>query len=55
MEKTVYVVQYLELGWDNVIGVFDADKVDISELRKMYSEDDDYVIDEHKVKIDLNG
>lgn len=37
MEKTVYVVQYLELGWDNVIGVFDANEVSIEELQEVYS------------------
>ena len=44
--KTVYVVQYLELGWDNVIGVFDADKVDLVDLDKIYPDEDKYIITE---------
>jgi len=52
MSKKVYVVTNGELGWDNVVGVFDADKITKEELSKHFNEKYDY-IKAHTVDKDL--
>lgn len=52
--KKVYVVVNLELGWDNVVGVFSWDKFTEEELSECFPSDDDYVIFEKVVDEDLS-
>jgi len=52
MNKTVYVVTGLELGWDCVVGVFED--VDTDELRKCFPEGQ-YAIHEQTIESNLTG
>ena len=52
MNKTVYVVTGLELGWDCVCGVFKD--VNLDELQKCFPEGQ-YVIHEQTVEFNLNA
>lgn len=38
MTKKVYVVTDAELGWDCLIGVFDADKFSLEELEEYFKD-----------------
>lgn len=40
---TVYVVTGFDLGWDCVIGVFDADTVSLKTLTERFPEDSYYI------------
>lgn len=52
--KKVYVVVNLELGWDNIVGVFSWDKFTKEELLERFPRDDKYVIFEKCVDEDLS-
>jgi hypothetical protein len=59
--KTVYVVTGLELGWDCVVAVYDADEVDIKDLCEEYGHDVEtgendghYVIHEQTIRTKLD-
>ena len=52
MNKTVYVVTGLELGWDCVCGVFKD--VNLDELQKVFPEGS-YVIHEQTVETNLDS
>ena len=48
----VFVVQMYELGWDNVIGVFDSFNLSLEDLRELFPEDE-YYIEERTLQSDL--
>ena len=50
--KTVIIVKDLELGWDNIVGVFNPEVYSIEELRIVFPEDG-YVIQEYTFQIGL--
>lgn len=52
MNKTVYVVTSLELGWDCVVGVFKD--VDVDKLQKCFPSPP-YVISDQTVEFSLDG
>lgn len=52
--KKVFVVTGFELGWDNVVGVFDADVVTKDDLLNQFPKDD-YYIAEHDVEHQLDA
>ena len=54
MLKTVYVVTNSELGWDNVIAVFDADMFTKEEVQRTFNSKYDYV-DEKDIETSLEG
>jgi hypothetical protein len=47
-KKTVYIVINPELGWDNVVGIFDPDHITREQLEAEFPEDD-YELDERTV------
>lgn len=47
--KKVYVVQNLELGFDNVVAIISSDDVDIEDVIKEYI-GDNYYIEEHVIQ-----
>lgn len=50
----VFYVTGFELGWDCMIGIFDASKVTEAELKKAYPEDQ-YYIDEKTVQTKVDS
>lgn len=44
MTNEVYIVKNLELGWDDIVGAYDANKVTLEELLVAYPEESKYVI-----------
>lgn len=54
MSQYVYVVTNSELGWDNVVGVFDPDTVDSDELHARFS-GRYYHIDQQRVETNLDA
>lgn len=54
MAKRVYLVTSTELGWDNVVGAFDTDKVSYRELIAQFPDRDGYVISDLLVQSDLD-
>ena len=46
--KIVYVVTGFDLGWDNVVGVYDADKVSLEQLQELFP-NNEYYIDDKQV------
>lgn len=53
MSKYVHVVTNLELGWDNIVAVFDSDVVSFEELEKRFKRKDMYIIHCQKVETSL--
>lgn len=51
----VYVVVNLELGWDNIVGVFDWNKFSTEELEERFPKDDSYCIFQRTVETDLDN
>lgn len=49
--KSVFVVTCSELGWDCVVGVYDASKVNINDLKLRYPSKDYYHVTERSVEI----
>lgn len=49
----VYVVVNLELGWDNVVGVFDWDKFTEDEILERFPREQMYMFFEKDVEISL--
>ena len=47
--KTVIIVKDLELGWDNIVGVFDADVITIESLQQTFP-DKEYIIQDYSVE-----
>jgi hypothetical protein len=52
--KKVYVVTCSQLGWDNIVGVFDEDAVPYEVLQKHFPEDQYYYIDHRTVNTNLD-
>lgn len=48
----VYVVVNFDLGWDNIVGVFDSTEVDYDELSERFPEKRNYYI--HHVTVETN-
>lgn len=46
--SNVYVVTNVDLGWDCVVAVFNADSVSASSLEDLFKADDGYVV--HSLK-----
>lgn len=52
--KKVYVITNSQLGWDNVVAVFDANLFTKAEIEATFNGTYDYVA-EHTVQTDLEG
>jgi hypothetical protein len=52
--KYVYVVTSRDLGWDNVVGVFDASTITLEELQAVFREPP-YYIDHRRVEVDFEN
>lgn len=50
----VYVVVNLELGWDNIVGVFEWSKFTEDEILERFPRDDMYVVFEKDVEENLS-
>lgn len=51
--KTVYVVTSTELGWDCVVGVFDASQLSNEYLEEQFPPDSYYVISSEIIQTNL--
>lgn len=54
MKQKVFVVTGLELGWDNVIGIFSQDHVTKEDLEKSFPKEEKYYISDMAVEINLS-
>lgn len=54
MTKKVFVVTDSDLGWDNVVGVFDASLFTREQLEKVFNSPSNYV-DERTIESSLDG
>uniref|UniRef100_A0AAU6VZL8 Uncharacterized protein n=2 Tax=unclassified bacterial viruses TaxID=12333 RepID=A0AAU6VZL8_9VIRU len=44
MANQVYVVTNVELGWDCIVGIFDADEFSREDLEKRFTQERGYVV-----------
>lgn len=51
--ESVYIVIGLNLGWDNIIGVFNSELVSKEELDKIFGDRDEYYIAHYSVETNL--
>jgi hypothetical protein len=50
--RTVYIVIDPELGWDNVVGIFDTEVFSPEEMREVFPSDQ-YLLKEVEVEVSL--
>lgn len=53
MNKCVWVVINTELGWDNIVAVFDQEDVSFEQLLEIFPEGESYYIDDRVIEKDL--
>lgn len=49
MRKCVWVVINLDLGWDNVVGIYDMEDVTFEQLEEFFPEDERYYISDRQI------
>lgn len=54
VKKKVIVLTSTELGWDCVVDVFDADKVTMEELQKVFGNDRTMVLSEKTLSVNTS-
>jgi hypothetical protein len=52
MKKTVWVVQNLDLGWDNVVALFNLEDYTFEQLNEVFPEESRYYIDTKQISVD---
>lgn len=53
MKKEVIIVRDLELGWDNIVGVFDPEVLSMESFKLEFPEED-YSIQKYEIQVGLD-